>query len=180
MISSELTDLIIDSTQLACLTYSVVLPPGRSWDDYSHNIFLDLPPQISGDEFTKDIGKHIYLKLSCKLRQPANFKDGLTQIIGYFVENHYAERIWIDWRMFNDLEWESRGKSRFILHMTKPEIIASAQKLFLKRGFAQHYLSRTLQAALYCQRIVGKETDSFTPYQNREDIQELWEIETIK
>ncbi len=180
MISSELTDLIIGSTRLACFAYSVALPPNRSWDNYSHNVFLDLPPQISGNEFTRYIGEQIYLKLSRKLSPPADFKDCLTQIIDYFVENHYAERIWIDWRMFSDLEWKSRGRSRFILHMVKPEILVSAQKLFLERGFAQHYLSRTLQAALYYQRILGKEADSFTPYQNSKDIQEIWEIETIK
>ncbi len=179
MISSRFTDLIIDSTRLACFAYGVALPQNRSWEDYSHNVFLDLPPHISGNEFTRYIGEQIYLKLSCKLNQPANFKDCLTQIIDYFVENHYADKIWVDWRMFSDLEWKSRGRSGFILHMVKPEILASAQKLFLERGFAQHYLSRTLQAALYSQRIVGKEADSFTPFQEEEDIQEFWEIEKI-
>lgn len=158
------------------------------FDHYSWLFFKSISRYISGgeqrDRITAIIGRKIYSHIKHEYALVAGGSDdldkmrsNLEQVIRFFVDSGYVDSAQVVWNRFNDEVWEERGRSQVELVMTKPVILPSAQRLYNEEGFAQHYLSRTIEAALEDFSVAGRETKNFNPNQSSSDrVVELWEL----
>lgn len=157
------------------------------FDNYSYFFFKTLSKKLSKDkviEITKEIGEEIYffIKRFYKLESGnpekiRKLKESLSLVLEYFVTNGYVNGAEISWDKFKDKDWCENKKSIFELIMQDPIILKSAKRLFAEEGFAQHYISRTIEAALLDFKINGSETKDFDPRKfKKERVIETWEI----
>lgn len=69
----------------------------------------------------------------------------------------------MSWNGFDREKWDTEGVGEFYYEMNNPIILLSAQELYKKYGFAQHYSSRAMEALLLAHGIDGREDEDFDP-----------------
>lgn len=204
MLSKNFVDLVVSSTRDSIRETGYADDIERSYialggdycdleepakfDRYSLLIFKSIIKHVPGEEqrdkITVMIGKGIYGSIKERYRLPAGesrdteeIRKNLEKVIQYFADNGYVDSAQIVWDRFNERVWEERGRSQIELVMAKPVILPSAQRLYGENGFAQHYLSRTIEAALKDFSVIGREANDFNPKDFSSDrVVELWEL----
>lgn len=204
MLSEDFVNLVVGSTREAIRqtsraeniehSYATLggdyhdLQEPAKFDRYSLLFFKSIAKHIPKDEerdkITTIIGESIYHHIKEKYGFQIGTSDDLEKIrsnlervIQYFVESGYIDNAQVVWDRFDEGEWREKGQAHFELVMAEPVILSSAQTLYNEEGFAQHYLSRTIERALGEFSVRGREMKDFNPNNFSSDkVVELWEL----
>ena len=193
MLSKDFVKIIVESTKEVIESFGKLkevessffelggnydnLIDSSNFDRYSYLFFKAISKHFvkieDRDEITKEIGKKVYAFVKGKINlELKDVKENLNKIINYLKESGYVKSAKIDWSSFSD--------GSFLYIMGEPVILPGAQRLFKEEGFAQHYSSRIMEAALLDLDFIGRETKDFDPTKYPSDkVVEKWELKKI-
>jgi len=163
------------------------------FDRHSYSFFKAFAEYVKDDDkrirFTEEIGEYFFkiIKKSTEISimgpNGNNFekiKHNISEIISYLKQVAYFEDAKVDWTSFDKEKLENGGTTSFTYTIKNPVIYESARQLFNEEGFAQHYSTRIIQAALKEFGIHGKEEKKFNLLEFfSNNIKEKWELRKI-